>query len=341
MAPNVDLVTVTVSVNGNKQTIKMERGTSFENKGGIFTAGESNGVLQMTNYQARTFLAMANNSWIDDNEKKIYDEISKKKDKEIDLTGAILTKEDIQKAQKKYRNGEFVTDMSEFLPEGYRIEKPKLTSAENMVQAYVTNGKETQSATLKFSFMDLFNNQSQKSSAQEDITVVKGKDLRNNPSEYFSLENRELVSSREAKTCSYARLPYVENGVVKLEDEDADILCTYKDGVLLKYERTVTERVNGRGNYNCVLQKPGDFQCIEFYDNGKVKSLDIKIDQYEKFVGGRFTCKFDRNGSYLSGKEEVLRQDWDGKYRYFMINMSEETYEDYADRLPILYNFED
>ena len=151
MTPKIDLVNVKVSVNGKEQVIKMERGTSFENNGGIFTAGENKGVLKMTDYQARTFLAMANNS-IDDNETIKYDEILKNKKNEIDLTGAVLSKKDIQEAQQKYRNGGFVADMSEFLPEGYKIERPKLTSAENMVQAYVTNDKESQSATLKFSF---------------------------------------------------------------------------------------------------------------------------------------------------------------------------------------------
>lgn len=134
MALKLDLVTVKVSVNGKEQTIKMERGTSFENKGGIFTAGENNGVLKMTNYQLQAFKAMANN----------YAEEGEE--------GIVLSKKDIQEAQNKYKQGGFVTDMSEFLPESYKIEKPKLTSSENMVQAYVTNGKESQSATLKFSY---------------------------------------------------------------------------------------------------------------------------------------------------------------------------------------------
>lgn len=140
MTPKIDLVNVKVSVNGKEQTIKMEKGTRFENKGGIFTAGENNGVLKMTNYQLQAFKAMANN----------YAEEGE--------NGIVLSKKDIQEAQNKYKNGGFVADMSEFLPEGYKIERPKLTSAENMVQAYVTNGKESQSATLKFSFVDKLTN---------------------------------------------------------------------------------------------------------------------------------------------------------------------------------------
>ena len=140
MTPKIDLVNVKVSVNGKEQVIKMERGTSFENKGGIFTAGENNDVLKMTNYQLQAFKAMANN----------YAEEGE--------NGIVLSKKDIQEAQNKYKNGGFVADMSEFLPEGYKIERPKLTSAENMVQVYVTNGKESQSATLKFSFVDKLTN---------------------------------------------------------------------------------------------------------------------------------------------------------------------------------------
>lgn len=140
MTPKIDLVNVKVSVNGKEQTIKMEKGTSFENKGGIFTAGENNGVLMMTNYQLQAFKAMANN----------YTEEGE--------NGIVLSKKDIQEAQNKYKNGEFVADMSEFLPEGYKIERPKLTSAKNMVQAYVTNDNEDESATLKFSFVDKLTN---------------------------------------------------------------------------------------------------------------------------------------------------------------------------------------
>ena len=175
MSFEIDLVNVKVSVNGKEQVIKMERGTSFENKGGIFTAGENNDVLKMTNYQARTFLAMANNN-IDDNETINYDEILKNKKNEIDLTGAVLSKKDIQEAQNKYKNGRFVADMSEFLPEGYKIERPKLTSAENMVQAYVTNGKESQSATLKFSIVDTINNLSNKNNEMRSSSGKKNAD---------------------------------------------------------------------------------------------------------------------------------------------------------------------
>ena len=163
MTPKIDLVNVKVSVNGKEQVIKMERGTSFENKGGIFTAGENNGVLKMTNYQLQAFKAMANN----------YTEEGE--------NGIVLSKKDIQEAQNKYKNGGFVADMSEFLPEGYKIERPKLTSAENMVQAYVTNGKESQSATLKFSFVDTIKNLVNKNNEMQFPSGKKdtGSDLAN------------------------------------------------------------------------------------------------------------------------------------------------------------------
>ena len=160
MTPKIDLVNVRVSINGKEQTIKMEKGTSFENKGGIFTAGESKGILKMTNYQLQTFKAMANN-YVEEGE-----------------NGIVLSKKDIEFAQQKYRNGDFVTDMSELLPEGYKIERPKLTSAENMVQAYVTNGKESQSATLKFSFIDKLLNNKQSQSSTARATKVSEEDLK-------------------------------------------------------------------------------------------------------------------------------------------------------------------
>lgn len=153
MPSGMNLVNVTVSVNGQKRIIKMEKGTRFENKGGIFTAGENNNVLKMTNYQLKVFETMANNY------------------AEKDEKGIVLSNEDIKIAQQKYRKGSFVADISEFLPAGYRIERPKLTSAENMVQAYVTNGKESQSATLKFSIVDVQNTQTvQRNSRAKEVS---------------------------------------------------------------------------------------------------------------------------------------------------------------------------
>ncbi len=188
MAPKIDLVNVRVSVNGKEQAIKMEKGTRFENKGGIFTAGENNNVLKMTNYQLQAFKAMANNY------------------KEEGESGIVLSKKDIQEAQQKYRNGGFVADMSEFLPEGYKIERPKLTSAENMVQAYVTNGNESQSATLKFSFIDTINNLVNKNNNTETTPTQKDIDssLANKVISYKEGGNTHTITyNKDGKPATY------------------------------------------------------------------------------------------------------------------------------------------
>lgn len=317
MAPKVDLVNVKVSVNGKEQVIKMERGTSFENKGGIFTAGETNGVLKMTNYQARTFLAMANNS-IDDNETIKYDEILKNKKNEINLTGAVLSKKDIQEAQQKYRNRGFVADMSEFLPEGYKIERPKLISAENMVQAYVTNGKESQSATLKFSFKDLFNKQAQQIPSPEEVKVVNIRDLNNHENKRVGVKDGKLVDG-------YEKIPYIENGVIRLDYDNAKVTCTYEHGKLLKYDRTVTKDPS---RFDLQVSA-GDFQRVEFYPNGNIKSLDINIIQYGEFEGARFYCQYDEEGNYISGEHcDEMYKKW--------VDMSKEEADFYIDVYPMM-----
>ena len=56
-----DFVTVKI-VNTNGEFIKnvqIERGVTFQNKGGIYTAGNGNNTITMTNYQLETFEAMA------------------------------------------------------------------------------------------------------------------------------------------------------------------------------------------------------------------------------------------------------------------------------------------
>lgn len=304
MAPKVDLVTVKVFVNGKEQTIKMEKGTSFENKGGIFTAGETNGVLKMTNYQLQAFKAMANN----------YTEEGE--------NGIVLSKKDIEIAQQKFRNGGFVADMSEFLPEGYKIERPKLTSAKNMVQAYVTNGKESQSATLKFSFKDLFNKQAQQIPSPEEVKVVNIRDLNNHENKMVGVKDGKLVDG-------YEKIPYIENGVIRLDYDNAKVTCTYEHGKLLKYDRTVTKDPSPVDFH----VSAGDFQRVEFYPNGNIKSLDIFILEYGEFESARFICNYDENGAYISGKHQVYDCD---EMSVKWVDMSKEDADFYIDIYPII-----
>ena len=154
----------------------------------------------MTNYQLKVFEAMANN-FAEEGEK-----------------GITLSKKDIELAQQKYRNGGFTADVSEFLPEGYRIERPKLVSAENSVQAYVTNGNESQSATLKFSFINVKNKNDEKANngvktthkniMGQTVTVVKN-------------------GNKVTKYCDQQRFKHHEDG-----EGTCNQFATYENGVL-------------------------------------------------------------------------------------------------------------
>ena len=57
----MSLVTVNVQIGNNTRTIKMEKGTQFQNKGGIFTADKNGATVKMTNYQMKVLEAVANN----------------------------------------------------------------------------------------------------------------------------------------------------------------------------------------------------------------------------------------------------------------------------------------
>lgn len=145
-----DYVNVKVQVGKATKNIKIEKGCVFENNGGKYTidndgklnvfdknSGEwkSASAIKMTNYQMKAFEAVANNV--------------------NEGSGVILSKKDILAAQEKFKKGGFTDDISEFLPSGYKIEKPKMSSQEKCVQAYVTNGTPTQSATLKFQIAEV------------------------------------------------------------------------------------------------------------------------------------------------------------------------------------------
>ena len=59
---NVEFVTVKVQIGNQTRTVKMEKGTQFQNKGGIFTADKNGATVKMTNYQMKVFEAVANNT---------------------------------------------------------------------------------------------------------------------------------------------------------------------------------------------------------------------------------------------------------------------------------------
>lgn len=140
------LFNVQINVNGEKQTVKMERGCSFTNNGGTYTLSKD-GILKfkktgsdkwtnvnqvnMTGYQWQAFQNISNN----------------------DGQAGTFTQKDITKAMELYRDGKFVKDMSVDLPDGYKIARPKLSSSEQYVQMDV-NYNGSKSATLKFQIQD-------------------------------------------------------------------------------------------------------------------------------------------------------------------------------------------
>lgn len=153
---NIEFVTVKVQIGNQTKTIKMQKGTSFKNKGGIFTADKDGATVKMTNYQIKVFEAVANNV----KEKNMGD-------------GIVLSADDIKLAQQKFKQGGFVADMSEFLPEGYKIERPKMSTNDKYIEAYVTNGKESQSATLRFAYGVNSNNSPTSTNPAQNNTTWK------------------------------------------------------------------------------------------------------------------------------------------------------------------------
>lgn len=131
-----DYITVQLKIGTRLKTIKMEKGTSFKNNSGIFTASENDNTLKVTNYQFQFIKAVANNYTEDGEDDAI-----------------ILSKKDIDIAIKKYKAGGLKNDLEEFLGNsGYTIQNPKVFSKENKISAYVTNGTKSKSAVLSFQY---------------------------------------------------------------------------------------------------------------------------------------------------------------------------------------------
>ena len=153
-----DYLTVKVQIGDKTRNVKMERGTSFENKSGIFNAEKDGQILKMTNYQFHIFKAVANN-FKEDNSKDI-----------------ILSKNDIDIAIKQYSKGGLGKDLGEFLGGGYRVHNPKAFKNENKISAYITNNNSKTSAVVCFKYGDFIESTDvQKTdSLSEDSTKQSG-----------------------------------------------------------------------------------------------------------------------------------------------------------------------
>ena len=158
-----EFANVNIKVAGKTQQIKMEKGVVFENKGGKYTI-DANGQLMKFDKNS--------NVWVNANQIDMTKYQWEAFQNVSDNDGQVGTysKRDIQLAQAKYKNGEFTKDMKKDLPAGYRIENPKLKSSESSIEVKVTNGKEDQSATLKFQIAELNDLKSASDAYQSQIS---------------------------------------------------------------------------------------------------------------------------------------------------------------------------
>ncbi len=136
-------INVNVKIGGQTKTLKMEKGTSFENNGGIYAVRDDGALLfsddkakswkkvpeiKMTAYQNTVFNAIANNDG-----------------------QAGLSKKDILLASNMAKNKTLAADASEGLPAGYKIDSAKYFGAGVGAQVHVQHNKDKSSgATLNF-----------------------------------------------------------------------------------------------------------------------------------------------------------------------------------------------
>lgn len=321
MGLNADFINVKVQVNGKTQTIKMERGTSFENKGGIFTAGETNGTLKMTNYQLKTFEAMANNY------------------KENDENGIVLSRKDIELAEQMYKKGGFVNDISEFLPNNYKIEKPVLKSNENLLQVYVTNGKPSQSATLKFSFTNLIKKEQNKNTqTTPEITSKQKEEIKKIIDEYY-IEGTNDTKITSVTTDKNGNTKYVFSGTIIDAGEGenpnvSDYIILDKTGNIIERKET---QIQG-GEYGCYSSSytitKGD--KVSYYSpGGELKGiLEEQADGRIKHMDANGNCLYYTNYKEIKNNAKGIDEghtyyyDPNGSLKYIVkLNYNDRSYE--------------
>lgn len=254
---NVEFVTVKVQIGNQTRTVKMQKGTSFENKGGIFTADKDGATVKMTNYQMKVFEAVANNT----KERGMGD-------------GVVLSAEDIKSAQQKFKQGGFVADMSEFLPDGYKIERPKISTNDKYIEAYVTNGKESQSATLRFSYGVTGNNTTNNSNIQSRL-LPTSKD-----SKKYNTKQSIKVTNNNDGSVTY-KLPkqyWGDDGIV-LGVQTTEY--TVKDGNITKLQVTYFNNTDYKTYTEDVKIEDSEYEKkyqTYTWENGVATHLDSEFD---------------------------------------------------------------
>ena len=174
-----NFIKVNVQVGNKVKTVKMEQGTSFQNKGGIFTAQKDGQTIKMTNYQMQVFEAVANN-YLEEGQ-----------------NGIVLSKNDIDEAVKMYSKGSLGYDLAEKLKGGYKIHNPKAFKDENKISAYITNGTPLTSAVLCFQYSNELSESVKKSEILNDSSKAETQS---------AVQTSKIFSSPcviEQKACKY------------------------------------------------------------------------------------------------------------------------------------------
>ena len=144
---------IEIKLQKRNETIKMQKGCSFENNGAIYRVN-NNGELsifnksektwstgseiKINNYQLQTFMAIADNH--------------EEKENGQTIEGIVLSKKDIEKAIEQHKNSQVTDDLGKYLGGNYTIYDAQRYTDATAIAAYVSNGDESTSGNLVFKF---------------------------------------------------------------------------------------------------------------------------------------------------------------------------------------------
>ena len=172
---------IEIKLHNRKETIKMQKGCSFENNGAIYRVninGElsifnktekswsTGSEIKINNYQLQTLMAIADNH--------------EEKENGQTIEGIVLSKKDIEKAIEQHKNSEVTDDLGKYLGGNYTINDAQRYTDATAISAYVSNGDESTSGNLVFKFG------SEKNAVELSEYIAKVRSLVKNTIELFT-----------------------------------------------------------------------------------------------------------------------------------------------------------
>lgn len=189
-----EFVNVNVKIGGKTTVLKMEKGTSFENNGGIYAINDD-GTLLFSKDNTKTWKEVSNIN-MTAYQKSVFDAFANNDNQDG------LSKKDILYASQMAKKGTLASDIQNELPNGYKIDSAKYFKTGVGAQVHVQHKENEKSqATLNFKVGVL---SSVKSAKSKTVTNTK---TNTNTDYNVEKDNKTQVKKVKVKGIPYKNVP--------------------------------------------------------------------------------------------------------------------------------------